>query len=167
MPPGRSRRTSRGQPLLPAGAGQKGAYLCDTLLRLAEAGTYRPLWSAGVLEESERNLVEERGLSDDAVSHRIGEMRRAFPDAEVSGYDTLIEAMECGPKDRHVLAAAVRGRAEVLVTFNTRDFPLKSTRDYDITVVHPTASCLTSSTSTRASPSPPCVPRLRATPRRR
>jgi hypothetical protein len=64
-------------------------------------------------------------------------MRRAFPDAEVSGYDTLIGAMECDPKDRHVLAAAVRGRAEVLVTFNTRDFPLKSTGDYDITVVHP------------------------------
>jgi predicted nucleic acid-binding protein len=113
------------------------AYLCDTLLRLAEAGTYRPLWSAGVLEELERNLVEERGLSSEAVAYRVGEMRRSFPDAEVSGYDMLIEAMTCDRKDRHVLAAAVRGDAEVLVTFNTSDFPTESTGDYDITVVHP------------------------------
>jgi predicted nucleic acid-binding protein len=113
------------------------AYLCDTLLRLAEAGTYRPLWSAGVLEELKRNLAEERGLSSEAVTHRISEMRRAFPDAEASGYDTLIDAMTCDPKDRHVLAAAVRGGAEVLVTFNTSDFPPKSTGDFDIAVVHP------------------------------
>jgi hypothetical protein len=56
-----------------------GAYLCDSLLRLAEAGTYRPLWSAAVLDELERALVA-RGLEQKAVAHRIGEMRRAFPD---------------------------------------------------------------------------------------
>ena len=113
-----------------------GAYLCDTMLRLAEAGTYRPLWSAGVLEELERNLLE-RELSPDSVAHRIGEMRRAFPDAEVLGYESLIDAMTCDPKDRHVLAAAIRGDAQVLVTFNARDFPAESTEPYDITVVSP------------------------------
>lgn len=113
-----------------------GAYLCDTLLRLAESGTYRPLWSAGVLDELERNLVEERGLMKDAVLYRIGEMRRSFPDAEVRGYETLIEAMTCDQKDRHVLAAAVRGDAKVLVTFNSGDFPGTSTAPYDISVIN-------------------------------
>jgi predicted nucleic acid-binding protein len=113
------------------------AYLCDTLLRLAEAGTYRPLWSAGVLEELERNLAGKRGLSGEAIARRVGEMRRSFPDAEVTGYETLIEVMTCDTKDRHVLAAAARGGAEVLVTFNTSDFPPKSSGDYDITVVGP------------------------------
>lgn len=113
-----------------------GAYLCDTLLCLAEAGTYRPLWSAGVLDELERNLLE-RGLPKEAVSYRVREMRRSFPDAEVRGYENLVESMTCDPKDRHVLAAAVRGDAEVLITFNTRDFPEGSTVAYDITIVHP------------------------------
>ena len=114
-----------------------GAYLCDTLLRLAEAGTFRPLWSAGVLEELERNLVQARGLPKDAVLYRTGEMRRSFPDAEVRGYEDLTDSMTCDPKDRHVLAAAVRGDAEVLVTFNTDDFPGTSTAPYDLLVIHP------------------------------
>lgn len=82
-----------------------GAYLCDSLLRLAEAGTYRPLWSADVLDELERALVA-RGLEKKAVTRRIGEIRRAFPDAEVRGYENLVETMTCDPKDRHVLAGS-------------------------------------------------------------
>lgn len=113
-----------------------GAYLCDTLLCLAEDGAYRPLWSAGVLEELERNLLE-RGLPAGAVTHRVSEMRRSFPDAEVQGYEPLIQSMTCDPKDRHVLAAAVRGGAALLVTANGDDFPQPSAEPYDITVVRP------------------------------
>jgi predicted nucleic acid-binding protein len=140
-----------------------GAYLCDSLLRLAEAGTYRPLWSADVLDELERALVA-RGLESKAVTHRIGEMRRAFPDAEVGGYENLVERMTCDPKDRHVLAAAVRSDAAVLVTFNTDDFPGASTAAYDITVVHPDDSSSTSLTFIRDIRSQPCVTRHVVTP---
>lgn len=64
-------------------------------------------------------------------------MHSAFPDAMVIGYEDLIAGLTCDPKDRHVLAAAIRSSAEVLVTFNVGDFPLESTRDFDIEVVHP------------------------------
>jgi hypothetical protein len=73
----------------------------------------------------------------EAIAHRISEMRRSFPDAEVRGYESLTDGMNCDPKDWHVLAAAVRGDAEVLVTFNTGDFPSESVERYDLTVVHP------------------------------
>ncbi len=112
------------------------AYLCDTLLRLAEAEAYRPLWSADVLAELRRNLVE-RGIAADRVDRRIAQMSRSFPDAVVAGYESLVEAMGNDPKDRHVLAAAVRGNAEVVVTFNTGDFPEPALKPYDILAAHP------------------------------
>jgi predicted nucleic acid-binding protein len=112
------------------------AYLCDTLLRLAEASAYRPLWSADVLAELRRNLVE-RGIPPDRVDHRVAQMTRAFPDAMVTGYESLIDGMTNDPKDRHVLAAAVRANAEVLVTFNLSDFPEPALKPYDVAAVHP------------------------------
>jgi predicted nucleic acid-binding protein len=112
------------------------AYLCDTLLRIADAGTYRPLWSGDIIEELQRNLVK-RGLPADRIDRRVGQMTRAFPDAMVTGYGSLIDGMANDPKDRHVLAAAVRANAEVLVTFNTSDFPDVALRPYDIEAVHP------------------------------
>jgi hypothetical protein len=77
------------------------AYLSDTLLRPAEAGAYRPLWSADVLGELRRNLIE-RGIDADKVDHRLAEMRHAFPSAMVTGYEALVDVMANHPKDRHV-----------------------------------------------------------------
>lgn len=79
------------------------AYLCDTLLRLAEADAYRPLWSKDVLDELRRSLVG-RGIQPDKVDHRLREMCRAFPDAMVTGYESLVDGMANHPKDRHVLS---------------------------------------------------------------
>jgi predicted nucleic acid-binding protein len=112
------------------------AYLADTLLRLAEASAYRPLWSADVLAELRRNVIE-RGIPSDKVDRRIALMTRSFPDALVTGYESLVEGMANDPKDRHVLAAAVRANAEVLVTFNIRDFPEPALKPYDIVATHP------------------------------
>ncbi|MGO1055763.1 PIN domain-containing protein [Crossiella sp. CA198] len=110
-------------------------YLCDTLLSIAECGLYRPLWSAGVLDELDRNL-RRRGATEVQVGHRITQMTSHFPDAEVSGYEDLITAMTNDRKDRHVLAAAVRGGAETLVTENLRDFPTAALAPYDLTASH-------------------------------
>jgi predicted nucleic acid-binding protein len=112
------------------------AYLCDTLLRLAEASAYRPLWSADVLAELRRNL-NERGISPERIDRRLAQMTRSFPDALVAGYDSLTDGMTNHPKDRHVLAAAVRANAEVVVTFNLKDFPEPALKPYDVEAIHP------------------------------
>lgn len=113
-----------------------GFHLNDVFLALAERGTFRPLWSADVLEELRRNL-NGYGIDSSRVERRITAMIHSFPDAKVTGYEDLVTTMTCDPKDRHVLAAAVRANAEVLVAFNLRDFPAASVADYDIQVVHP------------------------------
>jgi len=71
--------------------------------------------------ELRRNLLR-RGLPAELVDRRIRQMTWAFPDAMVTGYESLVDAMTNHPKDRHVLAAAVRANAEVIVTFNLSDF---------------------------------------------
>jgi predicted nucleic acid-binding protein len=113
-----------------------GARLSDLCLWLADAGAFRPLWSADIIEELERNLLKN-GERADLVSKRVDTMTTYFPDAMVDGYSDLIGGMTCDPKDRHVLAAAVRANAEVLVTFNLKDFPADSTAAFEIEVVHP------------------------------
>jgi len=113
-----------------------GAGLSDLFLTLAERGTYRPLWSAGVLDEL-YDVLCRNGVEPSSVEHRIASMRDAFPDAEVFGYESLIPQMQCDKGDRHVLAAAVRGGAAVIVTFNLRHFPVAALAPYQVGVVHP------------------------------
>ena len=105
--------------------------LFDTLLRLADVGLFRPLWSDQILVEVERTLTGKRGLSAQKARHRVRQMARAFPDAMVEGYEDLIPAMTNDPKDRHVLAAAVRSGASLIVTANLKDFPRTSMHEYD------------------------------------
>ncbi|MFZ5871996.1 MAG: PIN domain-containing protein [Actinomycetota bacterium] len=115
--------------------------LTDTLLRIAEEDAFRPHWSAEVLEELRRVLVRE-GMPEERAAKRIASMESAFGEATVAGYAPLVEAMTCDLKDRHVLAAAVHARCEVLVTFNVRDFPPESTVAHQIAVVTPDAFLL-------------------------
>jgi predicted nucleic acid-binding protein len=109
------------------------SYLCDSLLSIAEEGVYRPLWSDHVLAELRRNLLKA-GAKQEAVEHRLAQMTIYFPDARVTSYEELISSMTNHPKDRHVLAAAVAGRADILVTENLKDFSPAAVADFGITV---------------------------------
>jgi hypothetical protein len=113
-----------------------GGALNDVFLTLAELGLYRPLWSTGVLDELRRTVVAH-GIDAAAVDYRISAMQSAFPDAEIQGYEELVAAMTNDAGDRHVLAAAVRANAEVLVTFNLRHFPAEALSPYDVEARHP------------------------------
>lgn len=107
----------------------------DLLLRLAALDTFQPLWSAGILDEVQRNLVKSIGKTPAQAQRRVGQMRVAFPDAMVTGYEPLTRAMTNNQKDRHVLAAAVRGHAQTIVSDDVGGFPPESRAPYDIETV--------------------------------
>ncbi|MDF7663548.1 PIN domain-containing protein [Bifidobacterium sp. ESL0763] len=112
-----------------------GETTSDLFLCLAEQQLFVPYWSDGVLEELNRTLSPRIG--QEKVEHRIQLMRQHFPNAEITGYEKLIETMTCDEGDKHVLAAAAYCSAETLVTFNIKDFPAESTAPLHIEIKHP------------------------------
>src|SRR5262249_19235357 len=64
-------------------------------------------------------------------------MTRSFPDALVTGYESLIDGMTNDSKDRHVMASAVRPSAEVLVACNISEFSEAAVKSYDVVAIHP------------------------------
>lgn len=97
----------------------------DLLLRLAEAGLFRPLWSAAILDELERALISVHpDLASGGAQRRVEQMTHAFIDAQVTGWESITENLDLpDPDDNHVLAAAIAGRADIIVTNNIRHFP--------------------------------------------
>ena len=103
----------------------------DVLLEIASTGAYRPLWSSEILAELERTLrllLAKRGVSseetDAYLTRLFRQMRITFPDALVTEWEELVSTIHLpDPDDRHVVAAALAGRADVIVTDNLADFP--------------------------------------------
>lgn len=103
----------------------------DVLLEVAVGGVYRPLWSSGVLDELARTLRTlggRRGAAPDETDAYVGRLVRqmtlSFPDAAVEGWEQIESSIELPDRnDRHIVAAALIGRADVVVTDNARDFP--------------------------------------------
>lgn len=99
--------------------------LADTLLRLAEADLYRPLWSVRVLDEMVEAIeTVHPGLAQGAAKARADAMQAAFDDACVTGREPLESGITLpDADDRHVVAAALRGRADMILSANLRDVP--------------------------------------------
>ena len=65
-------------------------------------------------------------------------MDQHFPSAIVTGYEPLIARLDLpDPQDRHVVAAALRGGANVIMTQNLRDFPAERLAPYKLEAQHP------------------------------
>jgi predicted nucleic acid-binding protein len=101
--------------------------LCQLQLLIAEHGLFRPVWSGQILEETKRSIIRVHPeIEEERISKRIAAMRFAFEDAEVSDAQVrarLAAVPESVPDhDRHVVAAALAGRADVIVTANIRHF---------------------------------------------
>jgi hypothetical protein len=96
--------------------------LRDTMLRAAAADFYQLRWSKQILDEMERNLVSTGTIPADKAARLRATMEKYFPEAMVTGYEPLVEAMQNDAKDRHVVAAAVKAGAQVITTANIRHF---------------------------------------------
>ncbi len=89
----------------------------DVLLSLAEAGLYRPVWTAEINAEWSENLIAGKPEREAAIKATIEAMNEAFPEAVTTGYEDLIPSLTLPDNDdRHVLAAAIRSGASVIVT---------------------------------------------------
>ena len=115
------------------------APLRDLLLQLALTDLFRARWSATIHDEWMRNVLLDRpDLTSAQLARTRALMDAAVPDALVVGYEKLIPALSLpDPDDRHVLAAALRGRCDVIVTYNLRDFPAETLGENDIEAQHP------------------------------
>lgn len=111
----------------------------DLLLRLAQTGLFRAKWTDHIHDEWMRSLLANRSdLSEERLLRTRDLMDRAVLDCLVHDYENLIEALVLpDPNDRHVLAAAIRCRADVIVTYNLKDFPEEVLRKQDIQAQHP------------------------------
>lgn len=115
------------------------APLRDLLVRLALTGLFRAKWSAQIHDEWIRSLLKTR---DDLALERLQRTRhlmdRIVPDCLVTGHEGLIAQLHLpDEKDRHVLAAAIRAQAGVIVTYNLKDFPAEALAPYNIEAQHP------------------------------
>jgi hypothetical protein len=115
------------------------APLRDFLLRIAKAGAVQPKWSRIILDECFRSILTNRpDLSPNAFDTTKVAMERAFPSANVEDFELLIPTIDLPDRDdRHVVAAAVHGRASVIVTLNLRDFPPSALEPLGVAALHP------------------------------
>lgn len=111
----------------------------DLLLRIALAGVVRARWSDEILDECFRNIAADRpDISLDALTRTRELMCTAVPDGLVTNYDGLADSLVLpDPNDRHVVAAAIRSNAQVIVTFNLKDFPDNVLEPFGIEAKHP------------------------------
>ena len=115
------------------------APLRDFFMRLAVTDAFRARWSENIHDEWSRSVLANRpDLTLKQLTHTKELMNSHVRDCLVSGYEELIAGLRLPDSDdRHVLAAAIRCSAAVIVTFNLKDFPEASLARYEIEAQHP------------------------------
>jgi predicted nucleic acid-binding protein len=110
----------------------------EMLLGAAAAGGFVPLWSDRLLEEWARAARRLPEGAEAVARTEIALLRMAWPAAEVAADADLVERLSLpDPADRHVLATAIAGQADVLLTLNRRDFPGRALARHGILLREP------------------------------
>lgn len=100
--------------------------LRDYFVYAAKLGALDIHWSDGILDETTRNLIGKFDFTPESADTLVMRLEAYLPSAliEVKKRDeTRVAKVEMDAKDRHVLAAALSAKADVLLTDNTDHFP--------------------------------------------
>ncbi len=114
--------------------------ISDALMEVAATGIYAAKWSKAIDDEWVRNLAKNRNRPESDFHPRRDLMHDACPDWEVpeDGWRPIEPSLSLlDANDRHVLAAAVAGHADSIVTINIKHFPASVLDPLGITALHP------------------------------
>ncbi len=116
--------------------------MADLLTSLGEAGLYHPRWTHEIHDEWIRNLIENRGQSGAVTREKLEARRDAMIEAIegslVEDYGDLVPTLILpDADDRHVLAAAIKAEANLILTINLKDFPSQTLAAWNLTAKHP------------------------------
>lgn len=104
----------------------------DLLFWFAYKDLYTPKWSEHIFDEWKRVIIE-KGNKEEIANLRIEKANFAFPDAMVKNYKALIKQLDLpDDNDRHVLAAAIKTNADIIVTNNLKDFPVEYLKSFSL-----------------------------------
>ncbi len=96
----------------------------ELLLGAAGQGLYHPQWSPRILEEWARAAARHSPLDEVQARAEIAKLTRDWPKSSVAPTESLMSRLWLpDDNDVHVLASAVAGSADVIVTNNAKDFP--------------------------------------------
>jgi hypothetical protein len=111
----------------------------DLFMHLAMTDLFRAKWTNAIHDEWIENLLEDRKVLTRQQLERTRDLMNAHVrDCLVTGYEPLIPSLTLPDEDdRHVLAAAIAGRADVIVTYNLKDFPPDVLEGFGIEAQHP------------------------------
>ncbi len=114
------------------------APLRDLLMRLATSDLFQAHWTEDIHQEWITALLRTQKYPREQLEQVKNLMNAHVRDALVIDYQALIPALNLpDPNDRHVLAAAIRCKADAIITFNLKDFPASSLAPYEIEAIHP------------------------------
>ena len=116
-----------------------GTRLTSLILFMAQSGHFRARWSDDVhLEWIKAAMAKRPNLTEQDLNRRRDMMDSAVLDCKATGYEALIPCLTLpDPDDRHILAAAIRSSASVIVTFNEKDFPEDALKPFGLHTRHP------------------------------
>jgi hypothetical protein len=114
--------------------------VCDSLLSVATTGSFAPKWTRQIEDEWMRSLAQKSGRPLASLLARRDAMRQAAADWEVpaAAWQRIAPGLQLAdPDDVHVLAAAIAGHADCIVTANLKDFPEAMLAPFSLQAIHP------------------------------